>query len=75
MSVALTNGQSLSIGTPRRLFDTPLGVNTNIRGYDLSPDGSKFLMVEPKPRTPLRPSQIVLVQNWFDELRRRVPFN
>jgi hypothetical protein len=57
------------------LFDTPLGVNTNIRGYDLSPDGSKFLMVEPKPRTPLRPSQIVLVQNWFDELRRRVPFN
>ena len=46
------------------------------RDYDLSPDGERFLMVFPadQPDTgePSRP-QINIVQNWFEELKERVP--
>jgi hypothetical protein len=40
-------------------------------GYDVAADG-RFIMIEPgQPDT--SPAQITLVQNWFEELRRRVP--
>jgi hypothetical protein len=41
------------------------------RTYDLSADGSRFLMV--KQGDASRPSSIVVVQNWFEELKARVP--
>ena len=48
------------------------------RGYDLTPDGERLVMVFPVDRTDggegARP-QIIIVQNWFQELRRLVPTN
>jgi len=41
------------------------------RTYDVSHDGRRFLMVK-GPANQASP-QIVIVQNWFDELRRLVP--
>jgi hypothetical protein len=32
-------------------------------------------MIRPQARDDLKPSQIVLVQNWFQDLHRRVPVN
>ena len=52
-----------------------MGLSASARGYDVSSDGSRLLMVQPKPRDVLKPSEIVLVQNWFDELVRRAPAN
>jgi len=75
MSVPLTSGATIAAGKPQPLFDTPLGLQANVRGYDLSADGTRFLMVQPQARPPLKPTQVMLVQNWFDELRRRVPTN
>jgi len=75
MSVPLTSGATTAVGRPQALFETPLGLQANVRGYDLSADGTRFLMVQPQPRPPIRPTQVMLVQNWFDELRRRVPTN
>ncbi len=45
------------------------------RGYDVSPDGQRFLMLMEVARsedTSTAPHFIV-VQNWFEELRRLVP--
>ncbi|AMW06279.1 hypothetical protein GEMMAAP_18830 [Gemmatimonas phototrophica] len=40
-------------------------------GYDVAPDGSRFLLVTPIERLEATPNVVVL--NWFDELRRRAP--
>ena len=48
------------------------------RDYDITPDGERLVMVFPADRTEsgeaARP-QIIVVQNWFEELRRLVPTN
>jgi len=40
--------------------------------YDVSPDGQRFLMLKPA-ETAAPGTQIVVVQNWFEELKRLVP--
>lgn len=40
-------------------------------GYDVTPDGSRFLLVAPIERLEATPNVVVL--SWFDELRRRAP--
>jgi hypothetical protein len=51
-------------------------VVANYRDYDISPDGTRLLMVFPADRPdsgePAR-SQINIVLNWFEELKERVP--
>jgi hypothetical protein len=50
------------------LFVSPFGN----RGYDVSPDGERFVMVndgEPANASP----QMNVVLNWFEELKQRVP--
>ena len=46
------------------------------RDYDIAPDGERFVMVFPADQTEggesSRP-QVIIVQNWFDELQRLVP--
>jgi hypothetical protein len=45
--------------------------------YDVSRDGQRFLLLKAvegdEQKTP--PPQIVVVTNWFEELRRLVPTN
>ena len=40
------------------------------RHYDIAPDGKRFLMIKPAMESEAR---IILVQNWFEELKRLVP--
>jgi hypothetical protein len=40
--------------------------------YDVSADGQRFLMVKELPQA-TSPTQINVVLNWFEELKRRVP--
>jgi hypothetical protein len=45
--------------------------------YDVSPDGRRFLMIkkaQPDGEAP-PPPQLVVVQNWHEELKRLVPIN
>jgi serine/threonine-protein kinase len=42
------------------------------RNYDVSPDGQHFLMVK-RPANQAGAPQIIVVQNWFEELKARVP--
>ena len=72
----VATGTAWSSRTPIRLFEWPyyVGINSG-RSYDVSADGQRFLMIKSGPGsedTEARPS-LVVVQNWFDELRRLVP--
>jgi serine/threonine-protein kinase len=61
-------------GTPTLLFRVPDAGRTSqgrTVGYDVTPDGARFLLVAPIDRLEATPNVVVL--NWFDELRRRVP--
>jgi hypothetical protein len=49
---------------------------TQLRTYDVSPNGERFLMIKEggaSDETP--PAELILVQNWFEELKRLVPTN
>jgi hypothetical protein len=64
-----------TISKPRRLFEK-LGFQIGpfpIRTYDLSLDSQRFLMVKDDQRKLLPVTEMVLVQNWFEELKRLVP--
>jgi len=71
VSIAVT-AATLSSGSPQPLFEGQYGMTSPIRGYDVSPDGKRFLFVRRVTPPPESPQLFVLVQNWFEELRRRV---
>ena len=59
---------------PRVLFERAGYLQgTPIRSYDLSPDGRRFLMVKTEQRKPTPVTEMILVMNWTDELKQRVP--
>ena len=61
------------LGRSGPLLFEDTGIYTSFpRTYDVAPDGDRFLMIKPES-TNGDASQIVLVQNWTDELQRLVP--
>ncbi len=65
---------AFSAGRPRLLFEQPgLGGSGPIRTRDLSLDGQRFLMVKLDERKPTPVTEMILVQNWFEELKRLAP--
>ena len=73
MVVPITTTPAFTIGTPRLLFEGPFRIDGPFRGYDVTADGQRFLMVRAVERPAERVSQIVFVQNWLEELTARVP--
>jgi serine/threonine-protein kinase len=73
MAVEVQRGKTLQVGKPRMLFEGPYQPTPIGRMYDVAPDGRRFLMIQPQDVKEPPITQIVLVQNWFEELRRRVP--
>ena len=62
------------VGTPKLLFSVPDGgrlAGGRTVGYDVTPDGSRFLLVTPIERPRATPNVVVI--NWFEELRRKSP--
>jgi hypothetical protein len=70
--VTTTDGR-FSAGTPQRLFTGQFGMLQPVSNYDVTPDGQRFLMDQRIERPPEPPNELVLVQHWFEELKRRVP--
>ena len=76
LDVTEGNPPSLVPGTPEPLFDWRHFSEPGRRRYvDMAPDGQRFLMIRTGGQTSGEaPSpQIVLIQNWFEELKRLVP--
>ena len=71
VSMDLENGRS---GVPEVLFSGPYPDNpgwTRPRSYDVTPDGERFLMTKLPDDRPH--PQVVVVLNWFEELKAKVP--
>ena len=80
MMVAANNTEpTFSPGQPALLFQGPyrLGTIGRHHTFDISPDGQKFLMIKEDTATNVSSDlqQIVVVQNWVEELTRLVPVN
>jgi serine/threonine-protein kinase len=69
-----TSGSTFSAGKPAKVFDARYSTPFPPRPYDVSADGKRFLMLKDSaagdPNAP--PVRMVLVQNWFEELKQRV---
>ncbi len=63
----------LSVGAPRELFQGGFGGTGPARGYDVTPDGKRFLFVRGVELPIPPPSQLVLVEHWSQELERKAP--
>jgi serine/threonine-protein kinase len=72
MAVTLETQPTLSVGTPRLLFEGSYAAIVQARNFDVSADGQRFVMLKPVEQEQA-PPHIVVVQNWFEELRRRMP--
>jgi len=73
MAVAVKLAPTFDAGLPRLLFQGDFGATAGIRGYDVTPDGRRFLMVQQKDRPHTTVTEMILVQNWLEELRQKVP--
>ena len=73
MVVPVETDSRFLAGTPEVLFTGNYAVR-NGRMYDIAPDGQRFLMIKPAQTTEQGlGNQVILVQNWFEELKRLVP--
>ena len=67
-------------GNPVKMFDASAYSPRRGPGrtYDVSPDGRRFLMIKPSTEGAQQtrpPDSVIVVQNWFEELKKRVPVN
>jgi Tol biopolymer transport system component len=70
LAVAIDPGSG-EPGSPRVLFEgTYAWAGGNSHSYDVTPDGSRFLMVKTPPES--APRQVYIVLNWLEEMKQRV---
>jgi eukaryotic-like serine/threonine-protein kinase len=74
MAVNIATQSGFTAGTPRLLFQGQyVPASTSSPNYDVSADGQRFLMLKRSEQAGAAPTQINVVLNWFEELKRRVP--
>ena len=71
MAVDMSLGEKIDSGTPRVLFDTRLTADPARDQYAVTPDGQRFLVLQPVAGA--APTPITVVVNWQSELKQRVP--
>jgi serine/threonine-protein kinase len=73
MSVTVQTRPTLQAAAPRQLFQGGYAVAPGNfwANYDVGPDGQQFLMLEPEQVG--SDTQVAVILNWFEELKRRVP--
>jgi serine/threonine-protein kinase len=69
-------GSMLVAGRPQLLFDIAMFVIAGTRAYDIAPDG-RFLVIRSGQAEAGggTAANLIVVQNWFEELKRLVPTN
>lgn len=80
MAVDVDTTGSLRVGAPQALFELPASVSqasvTNpLRSYDVAADGRRFIMSKLTSTPPDPVTQMHVVLNFAEELKRRVPVN
>ena len=74
-AVPVQSGTTLVAGRPQVLFESAaLAVGGGSRPYDIAPDGRFLIIRSGQADAGGGPaSNLILVQNWFEELKRLVP--
>jgi hypothetical protein len=71
--VPVQTAPEFSAGVSKALLETrQFGLEGIGRNYDVSPDGSRFLLIKNLPMPP-DAKRVIVVENWFEELRQKVP--
>jgi serine/threonine-protein kinase len=73
-SVDASRAKGFRSSTPRRLAEQPYLMPAIYRSLDVTPDGSRVLAMKVAGAAAEVP-QIIVVQNWFEELKRLLPAN
>jgi len=74
MTVPVRTTGGFSYDRPTKLFDgRPYYATPANRTYDVAADGKRFLMIRLPAIEAVPETKIVLVLNWFEELKARVP--
>jgi hypothetical protein len=71
MVVPILSEDPFAVGSPTRLFENP-AVSGWYAQHLVAPDGDRFLVFE-NWDDPDKPAELILVQNWLEELERLVP--
>jgi serine/threonine-protein kinase len=72
VAVPVQTEGGFSLGRAQALFEDVYVTDNSCRTYGIHPDGKRFLMMKRiKEDVPL--TELIVVENWFEELRRRVP--
>ena len=75
MAVPVRTSPTFSPGTPTKVVDAGFFVTSANRTYDVSRDGRRVLVIK-NPQTERRnatPASMIVVLNWQEELKQRVP--
>jgi serine/threonine-protein kinase len=74
MAVNVESDSVFSAGIPTVMFSTPEYAIGNL-GYSVSPDGQRFLVPKPLSASAddAQQASLVVVENWFEELKRLAP--
>jgi serine/threonine-protein kinase len=72
VAVPIETEPELQPGKPQNLFEAPFDeAGAPYANFDTTPDGTGFTMVRSEEE--LASTRLIVVVNWFEELRRRVP--
>ena len=71
MVVDVETAPTFRAGRPRVLFEGQF-YDFGINCYDVSPDGSRFIMIKEDPAE-LGPAHVNVILNWLEDVKRRVP--
>jgi serine/threonine-protein kinase len=71
-----TAGATFSAGKPMKVFDAKYWTGHPPPPYDVSPDGKRFVMLKAATGdSNVTPISMVVVEHWFEELKRLVPIH
>jgi dipeptidyl aminopeptidase/acylaminoacyl peptidase len=74
MAVDVGTTPTLAVSKPKQIFEGEYEPTlVSAANYDVSPDGQRFLMLKAARVQDEAPTQISVVLNWFEELKRLVP--
>ena len=80
MAVAVETEPTLTLGLPEELFDIEqVGMKfafrdgPNFPTYNVGDDSERFIVVQTIQNRGETESNVIVVQNWFEELKERVP--
>jgi len=73
MVVDIVTQPAFRAGTPRMLFEYQKAACSPIRCYDITADDKRFLTERRADFKPEPVTELNLVLNWFEELKRLVP--